>query len=41
MSTPRFLLDEHVWGGLVKPGEELGSDVVLTAESLKNSFHFI
>jgi hypothetical protein len=22
MSVPRFLLDEHVWGGLVKVGED-------------------
>jgi hypothetical protein len=34
MSTPRFLLDEHVWGGLVKLGEELGSDVLLLQTQL-------
>lgn len=34
MSTPRFLLDEHVWGGLVKLGGELGADVVLLQSQL-------
>ena len=29
MSIPRFLLDEHVWGGLVQVGKELGTDVRL------------
>jgi len=29
MSVPRFLLDEHVWGGLIKVGRQLGADVVL------------
>jgi predicted nuclease of predicted toxin-antitoxin system len=27
MSAPRFLLDEHVWGGLVSVGKEIGVDV--------------
>lgn len=34
MSTLRFLLDEHVWGGLVKVGEEVGADVVLAQTQL-------
>jgi predicted nuclease of predicted toxin-antitoxin system len=34
MSTPRFLLDEHVWGGLVKVGEQIGADVVLVQTQL-------
>lgn len=34
MSAPRFLLDEHVWGGLVHLGEELGADVVLVQTRL-------
>jgi hypothetical protein len=29
MSTPSFLLDEHVWGGLVKVGQKLKLDVRL------------
>ena len=29
MSQPLFLLDEHVWGGLVKVGRRIGADVVL------------
>ncbi len=29
MSQPRFLLDEHVWGGLVHVGQRIGADVVL------------
>ncbi|MEJ2305909.1 MAG: DUF5615 family PIN-like protein [Anaerolineales bacterium] len=29
MSAPRFLLDEHIWGGLIKVGERIGADVVL------------
>jgi len=28
MSQPRFLLDEHVWGGLVEVGRRIGADVV-------------
>lgn len=34
MSVPRFLLDEHVWGGLVRVGESLGADVVLVQNFL-------
>ncbi len=34
MSTPRFLLDEHVWGGLVDLGQEIGVDVVLIQTKL-------
>lgn len=29
MSAPKILLDEHVWGGLVRLGQELRVDVVL------------
>ena len=29
MSQPRFLLDEHVWGGLIEVGKRLGADLVL------------
>ena len=28
MSAPRFMLDEHVWAGLIKVGERIGADVV-------------
>jgi hypothetical protein len=35
MSLPRFLLDEHVWGGLVQVGQRIG------AESLRNTYRFI
>jgi hypothetical protein len=34
MSTPRFLLDEHVWGGLIEVGQELGADVLLIQKQL-------
>ena len=34
MSTPRFLLDEHVWGGLVDVGQEAGVDVLLVQTRL-------
>jgi predicted nuclease of predicted toxin-antitoxin system len=34
MSMPRFLLDEHVWGGLVEVGHELGADVLLVQTRL-------
>ena len=34
MSAPRFLLDEHVWGGLVKVGQRLGADVLLVQTRL-------
>lgn len=34
MSIPRFLLDEHVWGGLVQVGKELGTDVRLVQTEL-------
>ncbi|MCB8951350.1 MAG: DUF5615 family PIN-like protein [Ardenticatenales bacterium] len=34
MSTPRFLLDAHVWGGLIKVGEEVGADTVLVQTQL-------
>jgi len=34
MSTPRFLLDEHVWGGLVQLGETIGADVLLVQTRL-------
>jgi predicted nuclease of predicted toxin-antitoxin system len=34
MSTPRFLLDEHVWGGLVDIGQEVGVDVLLIQTKL-------
>ena len=34
MSLPRFLLDEHVWGGLVEVGQEIGIDVLLVQTRL-------
>ncbi len=34
MSRPRFLLDEHVWGGLVDVGREIGADVLLVQTQL-------
>ncbi len=34
MSAPRFLLDEHIWGGLIRVGEELGADAVLIQTQL-------
>lgn len=34
MSSFRFLLDEHVWGGLIKLGQEIGADVVLVQSQL-------
>jgi predicted nuclease of predicted toxin-antitoxin system len=34
MSIPRFLLDEHVWGGLVDVGQEIGVDVLLVQTRL-------
>ena len=34
MSKPRFLLDEHVWGGLVDVGQEIGVDVLLVQRQL-------
>ena len=34
MSLPRFLLDEHVWGGLVEVGRRLRADVVLAQTQL-------
>jgi hypothetical protein len=34
MSIPSFLLDEHVWGGLVKIGQEVGADVILVQTQL-------
>jgi hypothetical protein len=34
MSKPRFLLDEHVWGGLVEIGRDLGADVLLVQTNL-------
>ena len=34
MSVPRFLLDEHVWGGLVDVGQEIGVDVLLVQTRL-------
>ena len=34
MSTPRFLLDEHVWAGLVDVGQEIGADVLLVQTRL-------
>ena len=34
MSQPRFLLDEHVWGGLVDLGQELDVDVPLVQRQL-------
>jgi len=34
VSGHRFLLDEHVWGGLVSVGQRLGTDVVLVQTQL-------
>lgn len=34
MSVHRFLLDEHVWGGLVEVGQQLGADLVLVQTQL-------
>lgn len=34
MSTPRFLLDEHVWGGLIDVGQGLGVDILLVQTQL-------
>lgn len=34
MRPPRFLLDEHVWGGLVEVGQRLGADVLLVQTQL-------
>jgi hypothetical protein len=34
MSVPQFLLDEHVWGGLVEVGQEIGADVLLVQTKL-------
>jgi predicted nuclease of predicted toxin-antitoxin system len=34
VSTPRFLLDEHVWGGLVDVGQALGADILLVQTQL-------
>jgi predicted nuclease of predicted toxin-antitoxin system len=34
MSQPRFLLDEHVWGGLVEVGQEAEVDVLLVQTKL-------
>lgn len=34
MSVPRFLLDEHVWGGLVDLGIEIGADILLVQTKL-------
>jgi hypothetical protein len=34
VSRPRFLLDEHVWGGLVDVGKRLGADVVMVQTHL-------
>lgn len=34
MSVPRFLLDEHVWGGLVDVGQALGADILLLQTKL-------
>jgi len=34
MSQPRFLLDEHVWGGLVQVGQRIGADVMLVQSQL-------
>jgi len=34
MSVPRFLLDEHVWAGLVDVGQEIGIDVLLVQTRL-------
>lgn len=34
MTQPRFLLDEHVWGRLVKVGQQLGVDIELVQTKL-------
>lgn len=34
MSAHRFLLDEHVWGGLIKVGQKLDADLVLVQTQL-------
>ena len=34
MSPPRFLLDEHVWGGLVDIGQKVGVYVLLVQTKL-------
>jgi len=34
VSVPRFLLDEHVWGGLVNVGQNMGADVLLVQTQL-------
>ena len=34
MSVPRFLLDEHVWGGLIRVGQDLGADILLVQTQL-------
>lgn len=34
MSIPRFLLDEHVWGGLIDVGQGLGIDILLVQTQL-------
>ena len=34
MSVPRFLLDEHVWGGLVQVGATLNADILLVQTKL-------
>jgi len=39
MSRPRFLLDEHVWSGLVEVGKRLGADVVLAQTQLPPPSH--
>jgi len=31
---PRFLLDEHVWAGLIQVGESVGADVVAVQDKL-------
>jgi hypothetical protein len=36
MTIPRFLLDEHAWGGLVNVGIEMGVDVLLVILNPKN-----
>jgi predicted nuclease of predicted toxin-antitoxin system len=34
MTAPRFLLDEHVWGGLGEVGQEINADVLLVQTQL-------
>lgn len=34
MSVPRFLLDEHVWGGLVDLGQAIEADILLVQTRL-------